>query len=178
MDKLGRLMSSGLPQTIEPLHLAKEGKQIAGQYELRATERLSALLYEDSGRVSFELEFTRDEENALYCITGYIEASLILTCQRCLGRMELNIKSSISLGIVSNKDEEAKLATDYEPLMLTDEPVSLLKLIEDELLLATPFSPMHDEEHCKATALINEQYKAEKNKPFAELEKLKQRIHK
>ena len=173
MDKLGRLMPPDLPQTIEPLRLAKAGKQIAGQYELCTMQRLGTLLHENTGDVSFILNFEWNAENGFYCITGEVNTSLITVCQRCLEGLCIEINSKVRLGIVNNKTEAEQLPSGFEPLLISDEPVSLLELVEDELLLAIPIAPMHEEKNCHAFEQIRNHYSTETNKPFAILENLK-----
>ena len=173
MDKLGRLMSSDLPQLIEPIRFARAGKQLNGQFALNDMPRLSAQLYKDSGHVQFNIEFGHDEENEVYFITGWIEARLSIVCQRCLEGLELQVKNPLKLGIVSTRNEAELLPSDYEPLMLVEDTVSLLELIEDEILLAMPIAALHDNEKCHASAETVAQSTMKKNKPFAELEKLK-----
>ena len=173
MDKLGRLMSSDLPQLIEPVRFARAGRQLAGQFALNDMPRLSAQLYKDSGQVQFNIEFGHDEENEVYFITGWIEAGLNIVCQRCLEGLELQVKNPLKLGIVSTRNEAELLPSDYEPLMLVEDSVALLDLIEDELLLALPIAALHDNENCHASTEAKKLSDIEKNKPFAELEKLK-----
>ena len=167
--KLCRLMLPDLPQTIEPLRLAKAGKKIAGQYVLNELKRLNGLLHDNTGFVSFMLEFTRDEEQGLYCVTGEIKANLHAVCQRCLGSMELQINSPVYLGIVNRQTDISKLPDKYEPLILGEDPVSLLELIEDELLLAIPMSPMHELNRCSGAEILSEINDAAPNRPFAVL---------
>lgn len=176
MDKLGRLMTGDLPHIIEPIRFARAGRQLGGQLLLNDMSRLSAHLYKDSGQVQFNIEFGRDEEKEVYFIKGWIEASLNIVCQRCLEGLELQVKNPLKLGIVSTKNEAELLPSDYEPLMLVEDTVSLPDLIEDELLLALPIAALHDNEKCHASAETGKRADKGKNKPFAELEKLKKNI--
>ena len=176
MDKLGRLMPLDLPQFIDPLRFAKADRQLAGQFEIVAMRRLSALLHEDKGQVFFKLEFGRDKENGVFFIIGQIESQLMIVCQRCLEGLDLQVNSPLKLGIVSSKNEAELLPPDYEPLLLVDNSVSLLELIEDELLLVLPIAALHDKEKCSVTNQLDENLIVEKNKPFTELEKLKKKI--
>jgi uncharacterized protein len=176
MDKLGRLMSLDLPQFIDPLRFAKAGRQLAGQFEIKAMGRLGALLFADNGKIFFKLEFGRDKGNEVFFITGQIESDLIIVCQRCLEGLELHINSSLKLGIVSSKNEAELLPSEYEPLLLMDNSVSLLELVEDEILLALPIAASHDIEKCSVTNQLEEHLIIEKNKLFVELEKLKKKI--
>ena len=173
MDKLGRLMSSDLQQVIEPIRFARAGRQLTGQFALNEMPRLSAQLYKDYGQVQFNIEFGHDEENEVYFITGWIKAVLNILCQRCLEGLELQVNNPLKLGLVSNRNEAELLPSDYEPLMLVEDTVSLLDLIEDELLLALPIAALHDNKKCHASAETGKLSDIKKNKPFAELEKLK-----
>ena len=174
--KLCRLMLPDLPQTIEPLRLAKAGKKIAGRYALNDMQRLGGLLRDRIGHVLFMLEFTRDEEQKLYCIIGKIETKLHVVCQRCLGSMELQINSLVNLSIVSGQTDISNLPDKYEPLILDDDSISLLELIEDELLLAVPMSPTHELNRCPAAKILDEMHDAVPNRPFAILKKLAQKV--
>ena len=176
MDKLGRLMSLDLPQFIDPLRFARADRQLAGQFDIKAMERLRALLFEDNGQVIFKLEFGRDKENEVFIITGQLESKLIAVCQRCLEGLELHINSPLRLGIVNSKSEAELLPPDYEPLLLVDNSVSLLEFIEDEILLALPIAALHDKEKCPATNQLAEHLGNEKDNPFAELKKLRKKI--
>ncbi len=60
----------------------------------------------------------------------------------------------------------------YEPLILTDEQLSLSKLIEDEVLLSLPMAPMHEPEECPAGGLFEKQA-MDRHKPFTVLKDLK-----
>ena len=85
--------------------------------------------------------------------------------------LKLNIEKNSILGIFSNSDELEALADNYEPLQLDEEVVSLDMLIEDELLLAIPIAPLHNDDECE-----NSLYLANiniKESPFSVLEKLK-----
>jgi uncharacterized protein len=176
MAKLGRLMPPGLLQMIEPLRLAIIGEVLAGQYVLRDMQRLCKLLHDNCGEVSYRLEFRRHEKERFFCITGVIRANLHAVCQRCLDGMEVYINNEVYLGIVRDRSEAAGLPAGYEPLLVGDEPVSLRELLEDELLLAMPMSPMHDPEHCPATGILAGLKERAETSPFAKLKELAQKV--
>ncbi len=178
MDKLGRLMSPDLPQFIDPLRFAKVGRQLAGQYEIKEMERLRTLLFEDCGQVSFELKFGQDKENEIFFVEGHVESRLLIICQRCLEGLELQVNNPIKLGIVSSKNEAEKLPSNYEPLVIVDDSVSLLEMIEDELLLALPIAALHDTKKCSTNLQNEEDIFKRKVNPLAGLEKLKKKTRK
>jgi len=177
MATLGRLMSPVLPQTIEPLRLARAGKKLSGQIPLSVMRRLTGLLHDDHGLVSFSLDFARDDAEKAWCITGAIETVLHTQCQRCLGLLNLQLNNRISLGIVTSRAEADALPDKYEPLFLDeDETIVLASLIEDELLLAIPISPMHATDECEETPILDAMKEESGNKPFADLKKMTQKM--
>ena len=175
MDTLCRLMLPELPQTIEPMLLARKGATIEGKYGVHDLHRLCEVLKDNTGRVTFRLEFGRDKDNKHCIITGKIEALLKTVCQRCLGKMELRISSPVYLGVVSSLEEAADLPDGCEPLLQDASPMSLPDFIEDELILALPISAMHDDDKCAATSILHDINAAARNNPFAVLKEMKQK---
>lgn len=106
-----------------------------------------------------------------------VETSLPLTCQRCLGPVDIKVAVQQSFRFVGS--EEAAEAQDEEAeedvLALSPE-FSLLALIEDEVLMALPVVPRH--ETCPVEvklAVVDPEFEAastEKRNPFAVLAKL------
>lgn len=170
---LCRLMSPDLPLSLDTERLARKGETIAGQYEVQDLQRLEGLLYDDTGVVRFNLEFTHDNDDNRSYIVGNIQANVNIICQRCLGSMPYNVDSRIYLGIVMKDANLSCLPDDCEPLVTENEPVSLRALIEDELILALPISALHAEDRCNATDIMAD-LKSSRNstKPFAELKTL------
>ena len=178
IDKLCRLMSPDLPLTIEPKRLARKGEIVAGQYAIDEMQRLGGLLHDQSGQVTFRLEFTHDDEKKTSFIMGNIHAVVNIVCQRCLGPMPFTIDNQIYLGIIREQDDEYELPDGCEPLIASDESVNLASLIEDEVILALPIVTMHDEKECNATELLTEINSTKKESPFAVLKTLAEKSDK
>ncbi len=77
-----------------------------------------------------------------------VKAEVKLMCQRCLTPFAFAVASQATL--VLAKDEEAadeledKLADEDVDVIAASKSVSLLELVEDEVLLAVPLSPKHE----------------------------------
>ncbi len=101
-----------------------------------------------------------------------------LACQRCLGPIPWNLRSESTFWIAKNDEhiQEAGLSPDEEAFFY-DEPVTVLQYIEDEALLAIPYSPRHTENQCKIVANTREQPQ-NKAHPFAVLASLKRKTNK
>ena len=86
-------------------------------------------------------------------ITGEVET----TCQRCLGSLmqEINIANDISLA--RDEAELERRDADHDADMdtiLMSAKLSLIELIEDEVLLGLPLAPMHAPGVCVTPTVI------------------------
>ena len=171
LAKLCRLMSSDLPLTIEPEKLAASGERLAGTLGLEDMHRVRELILNPEGDVSFDLAFSRDDRG-MTRITGKVSSRLKMTCQRCLNEMDYHLDNPVKVGLA--RDPEAvKLLPDFlEPFVTGERTISLLKLIEDELLLGLPMSPLHEPEDCPALNMTRE-HAPGRVSPFAVLKDLK-----
>ena len=174
MAKLSRLMPSDQPLMINPVRYAKLGKSIKAAYQTGQFMRLKSLLQDHTDDVFFELKFDYDDEYKIYNVTGSIRTILRLSCQRCLEGMNVEINNAVSLGIVASDKEVYDLPAKYEPLYYSTEPISLLELIEDELILSVPLSPFHENKECSASKDIKGEHIENKYRPFEKLGKLMQ----
>lgn len=75
-----------------------------------------------------------------------IEGSLGVECQRCGGNLSLPIDINARLLLVPpGKDfPEDEILDDTFDALRAEEELDLMSLIEEEVLLALPFAPMHD----------------------------------
>jgi uncharacterized protein len=166
-------MPPELPETIDPMRLAKTGKELSGSYDLRQFTRVNASLNNDSKvQLSFKLEFSRDNKNQLFSVVGDLQTTLPLVCQRCMQPMQHQLSSTIKMAIVSNEAEAENLPAEFELYIDTGVPVKLQDFIEDELLLAMPLVSLHKEQECPAADKFQHIETAKEN-PFAELKNLK-----
>jgi uncharacterized protein len=166
-------MSTALPRLIEPLRLAEKGARLKGSVELSKMARLAPLLHEQEGEVGADILFSKNSEG-IQCINGALRAQLTVLCQRCLEPLELPVYVELKLELTKTLAAEPSTQDNYEPLLVTAEPLSLVELLEDELLLALPISPMHPEGEC-AAAVTQHTVAYTKENPFTLLSNLKKR---
>ena len=123
-------------------------------------------------------EFRGDESGAAQVwLHLTVSTSLPLTCQRCLGPVDIAMAVSRSFRFVDSEeaaetqDEEAE-----EDVLALNRDFNLSELIEDELLMELPVVPRH--ETCPVDvklAVVDpgfDEASAEKRNPFAVLAKL------
>jgi len=137
-------MLEKLPTLIDPKHLALQGSHLQGNVALAQMERLKDNLDEigPSDYAYIDWVFTIDQNRPM--IKGYTQAQLPILCQRCLQTMRWPIKNKIAMLIITKNGKEDELPKDYEILSLTNTPVSLVTIIEDELILALPIVALHE----------------------------------
>lgn len=140
-------MSKHLPQLVDPRRAVALGSVFEGEARLSELERLSPLLEDSRGSVTYRLGFGTDAWGHSV-MTGAVNAILTLRCQRCNGRLSLPVESRWVLALVDGIDEMASLPDAYDPLLVQDQLLQPLDWIEDELILAVPPIPRHPEGTC------------------------------
>lgn len=138
------MFSGQLPHYVEPRKLAQQGGEISGHTTVGALPRLAEFRDSQQSPVSASLYFSRDDDGH-QVIQGEIDTRLHLTCQRCLELVEKQIHAEVSLAMVWSEDAISGLPEAYEPWLLSDEKLVLADLLEEELLLALPLAPVHEE---------------------------------
>lgn len=164
-----------LPRQIDPVQLTDRKFKLEGSFHLSEMERLSELLYDNKGLADFQLSFGKDKEG-IRLIEGSIRADVKVICQRCMKPLSLKLNLPVKLSPVFSNEEARQLPKDYDPLVMDTELVTLIDIIEDEILVNIPSFPKHDIEKCsiKIDDLLERKTKKQQNKdnPFNVLENL------
>jgi uncharacterized protein len=121
---------------VSPHELARKGGQFSGEIPLAAFPRLKSLVLGD-GSVAVELGFTRDDEGRSR-VRGRAAFSPLLQCQRCLEPVVRKLDVAIDLCVVRSEEQAAELAERVDTVLLAGEDVSIVDLVEDDLLLGLP----------------------------------------
>ena len=161
-----------LPERVEPLGLADVGRSFRGKLPVRCFERLAPLLHSNEGDLAVRLEFRLDERR-IRTVKGTVEGELNLVCQRCLNQLRFPVDLKFSLGVVSSEAEIDRLPDGYEPLLVSGESIPTRALVEDEVLLAIPAIPVHEDGMGGCETGYRNPEIPEKENPFAVLKKLK-----
>ena len=94
--------------------------------------------------VRVRLAFGRDEDGRRR-VQGRVETSLVLVCQRCLEPVQQEVAADVDLMVVWSEEQAKALPADLDPLLVTEERMTLAELVEEELLLAMPLVALHDQ---------------------------------
>lgn len=170
VDKLARLMVAPKLRLISPFQLAENQEKLAGSVPVQALARLREAVLSDQGKVNYELRFGKDDQGVVF-ILGEFSVKLRVTCQRCMQPMDLPLEHKISLAVVNPQDAR-NIPDCYEPLAAVDNQIALETLLDEEILLAMPIAPVHEQENCNGRYLLDK-YKPATNSPFAVLKNLK-----
>ncbi len=173
-------MLSRLPDFVDPWHLADVGKTVSGKIGLKDLPRLCTALVSSDGEAVFRLIFGRDEKRRIR-IGGYVQAILVLECQRCLDDMQQQIDSRLNLVVIETSVEANVISEACEPVQLDNKRIRLMDLVEDELLLSIPQVPRHEPSQCKrkldapffSAGGLDRDDVTEKANPFTVLARLK-----
>jgi len=135
-------MRASLPDHIDPWKLADAGMRLQGKISLAGMARLGASLSKQNGVVTVDLQGGVDE-GGVRLISGQLLTCVEMICQRCLEPLQISLSVKLKLGLIRSESQAAQLPDEYDPLLAGESGIALAALVEDELILALPFAPMH-----------------------------------
>ena len=161
-----------VPKLVQPQSLAYQQQTIKGTLSARYLKRLTEYFPSD---IKICFLFSVNEQDKI-AISGQVQATLRLNCQRCLANFELPVcsKRQYQLGYKIESPNQETAA--YEPLFWDGAEFDLWELIEDEILLCVPYVPKHGAEACNLPAYQQGSGKVaqqQEDNPFAALSKFK-----
>lgn len=149
-------MSSAKP--FDPLRLdverfARDGAALEGAWPLSAFERLAESQADGIAPAGREVHwrasgqrFERVGASTEVWLHLDARASVRLVCQRCLQAMDAAIQIDRSFRFVRDEGEAAELDAQVdEDILVLGRSLDLRELVEDELILALPLVPRHDD---------------------------------
>ena len=163
--------------------LAESGELLSGKTPLQQLERLAHESSESQADAVITWQAVAELRPG---VTGAFDSwlhlqasvSLPLTCQRCMGPARTPLRVDQWYRFVASEDiAMAEDDSSDEDLLVMAPQFDLLGLLEDELLMALPLVPMHDE--CPVLPVFSAGVQdvlegaSDKPNPFAALAKLK-----
>jgi uncharacterized protein len=169
-------MLDQLPELIDPVVFAERHSHVVGRIGLQRMARLSDFLFDKEGELNVDLQFYK--EGKVPVIEGHIEGRITLTCQSCLKALPWTIDKSVKIGMVQTIEQADRLEEGFEPMVVSDKKMSLSAIIEDEVIIALPDYPRHEDsciQYSSTEPLVEEpkEIKQESDNPFSVLAKLK-----
>jgi uncharacterized protein len=131
---------------VSPHELARKRGLFNGEIPIAAFPRLSSLVLADT-MVSVNLAFTRDDDGRTR-VEGQATLVPTLQCQRCLEPVERALSVPIDLCVLATDAQAAEVGGELDTFVLTEDDVSIVDLVEDDLLLALPIQVCEAYEEC------------------------------
>lgn len=174
----------GVPPKVDLVRLAQDGASIRGAARIGGFKRLLADLpaqsagRDDGGVVWYEVSGSTPTGRRGR-IELKVQTVVTLVCQRCLHDMAFAVDELAEFELFASERALLSAQSDEEldPLapepMLAQEPIDLAGLIEDQLILAIPYVPKHEDCQPAATAAGEVEPEPERESPFKALEGFK-----
>ena len=126
--------------------LARDGRYIEGKVPVTRLGRVAESVLEPSGTLAFGFQGERDGEGRLH-VDLWVRGGLVLECQRCLDAIQwpCEVENRLLLLRPGEAPPEDELENDAEDALEVEPLTDLLALVEDEVLLALPLVPRHDD---------------------------------
>lgn len=145
---------------------------------LDALPRIRAQLRAGEGCVSGQARFDREQGMPIAIVA--FSARVVLTCQRCLARLEQPLAGESRIALVADAAEAERAPSELEAVRAPDHRVRVRDLVEEEVLLALPIVPLHRVGACapagQARSSAREEAALERgNRPFERLDELLKR---
>jgi uncharacterized protein len=133
-----------LPRHIDPRKFAQQGININGNVDIAELVRVNSLLASSQGIVDADLRFGVDEQG-IRNLTGSINATVEMVCQRCLEAAPQSLQINLNLGFVWSDEDVEKLPKTYEPWIIGEGQTDIYDVVADELILSLPIVAYHDQ---------------------------------
>jgi len=152
---------------INNLEFAQKQEKLSDNFEASCLKRLAETLVlhgENTVPTTIHFELTGDSKRFRQpSLHLRIKTKLPVICQRCLDEMLVNLDLSFDY-LISNEPINELDESDEIDWLEGNHEMNLYELIEDELLLAMPIAPVH-ENNCSKLSMQS----GEKPNPFAAL---------
>ncbi len=154
---------------INSLSFAREGRSLQGELPLSGLERLQDVLADVSGTVRYSLQGRVGRQGKPQLLLD-VEGIAPVVCQRCLGLYAYPLSIASTLELIADEAEisQDELEDDSRDFLVAQKEMDVAALIEDEIILALPSAPRHEE--CE---LPGSSERGTKVSPFAALSALK-----
>ena len=137
------MQTDPLPERVDFRRLAAKQVRLSGDLPLARLSRLAERLLDSNGLVHIDAEFDRDGSGR-YCLKGQLQVRLAVRCERCLEPMVRQMEHSFCLAAVWSEDDASQLPDEYDPWVTGEDRVSLVDIVEEELLLSLPLVNYHE----------------------------------
>ena len=149
----------------DAFRFAAEGRSVQGTVETASLERLADLIERSEGSLAFRVAGEQSDDGH-WQLRVLVKGSVVLKCQRCLSELDWPLEVDSTLWLVKSSTEipEEELEDDSRDAIEVRPDMDVHALVEDEILLALPVVPRHDQ--CETPLPLSG---GKKESPFAAL---------
>jgi uncharacterized protein len=134
------------PIEVDPWRFCRDAQSWEIQSDVAAFPRLA---HEFTQGALFCRVVGRADQRGSLSLHVSISGEAGLTCQRCLGSMPYTVEVERTLYLARNEAEQERLdALPDSDAIKPGETLSMVDLVEDEVLLSLPLAAMHAEGEC------------------------------
>jgi uncharacterized protein len=126
---------------------ARAASRIERTYRAEDLPRLTEAGLLPGSQVRADFRFSEFE--ARPAIEGELHATLRLTCQRCMGAVDVELEESFQVLLVD--EDRGDEPGGYEPVVVDAAHLDLRWLTEEQALLALPLVARHESQECAAS---------------------------
>jgi DUF177 domain-containing protein len=136
-------MSPPWSQPLDVDRLALGETEIDFDVPLDELPRLRSRIAGVGGRARGSARFGRRAGFAV--VELVLAGKATLQCQRCMRPMEMILDSTTEVALILAEADAAEVPEDLEPVLAREGRTSIGELVEEELLLALPIVPLHEQ---------------------------------
>jgi uncharacterized protein len=131
---------------IDGFEFAAAEERLRGKWPVNGFPRLRDLLYDDQGSIEYDLHGVRDAFGR-FGLELRVRASLRVTCRRCLEAVRVAVDEQARLWLARSQAQidDQPLSADGPDGIVGAREMAVRDLVEDELLLALPYAPRHED---------------------------------
>ncbi len=154
--------------------LMRTGDVCRGEISVAALAALQDRLLDAVGSLAWQASVLRDLHGRPR-VRLALEGTLVLQCQRCLLPMPHDVAHGWQVGVVETEALLPELEEEEEDVdfIVAANPVSVMRLVEEELLLSLPMMPRHETAACHGPEGRADKVVPARASPFAGLDKLR-----
>ncbi len=172
-------MAEGWSKLLDIGPLADGRAEVDFSIPLKHFPRVLPILAVPDGEATGRVDFSREGRIAVAEVT--VAAEVTLTCQRCLRPLVRKIEGQGRAALVATPAQAERVPDALETVLAPEYRISIRDLVEEELLLALPLVPRHEDDGCAGDSAgtpgrgFAEEPAAETQRPFGQLSELLKR---
>lgn len=147
---------------------ARAGSTIERRFSAAELPRLREAGGHDESSIEAKFQFSQFDGRP--AVAGELHGDAVLTCQRCMQPVAIDIDDAFQVLLVD--EERSDEPGGYEPVVANGSRLDLAWLAEEQVLLALPLVPMHENSDCAAAVEVaNEAEDGVEDEPASDAQK-------